>query len=133
MIPRKAKEFIKPTAEKLGCSEDLVDTLTNFYWQAVRQALSNPTKVAVAVGDFGVFNVKPWKLQQFIIEYDRIIDNTDLDTFRKYAAIKQLEKKKIILDKLILEIEELKLKKQQIKDKRNGNNKTDLGSEETHS
>lgn len=120
MIPRKAKEFLKPTADKLGISEDLVTAVTSLYWQQVRYNLSHPDNVTLSVADFGTFNIKPWKLEQFIVKYHRIVDNTELDTFQKFAAVKQLEKRKLIIDTLVAQLEELKLKKQLVKEKRYG-------------
>jgi len=132
LLPRKAKEFIKPTAEKLGCSEQLVDDVRSFYWQQVRSSLSNPDSIGVMVADFGSFNIKPWKLNQFIVKYERIVQNTDLNTFQKFAAIKQLEKKKLIIDKLIEQVAELKQKKQTVKEKRNEKNNKDLENQKTN-
>lgn len=132
MLPRKAKEFIKPTAEKLGCSEQLVDDVRSFYWQQVRSSLSNPDSIGVMVADFGSFNIKPWKLNQFIVKYERIVQNTDLNTFQKFAAVKQLEKKKLIIDKLIEQVAELKQKKQTVKEKRNEKNNKNLENPETN-
>ena len=132
MLPRKAKEFIKPTAEKLGCSEQLVDDVRSFYWQQVRSSLSNPDSIGVMVADFGSFNIKPWKLNQFIVKYERIVQNTDLNTFQKFAAVKQLEKKKLIIDKLIEQVAELKQKKQLVKEKRNEKNNKNLENPETN-
>jgi len=132
LLPRKSKEFIKPTAEKLGCSEQLVDDVRSFYWQQVRNSLSNPNSIGVMIADFGSFNIKPWKLNQFIIKYERIVQNTDLNTFQKFAAVKQLEKKKLIIDKLIEQVAELKLKKQSVKEKRYEKTNKDLENPETN-
>lgn len=120
MLPRKAKEFIKPTAEKLGYNQELVEAVTSFYWQQVRHNLSHPKGLALTVSSFGIFSVKPWKLEQFAIKYQGIIDYTELDTFVKFTSVKQLEKRKVYIDKLILELEQLKIKKELIKQKRYG-------------
>ncbi len=119
MLPRKSKEFIKPTAEALGYSEKMVDDITTFYWQHVRSKLSNPTNIALTVANLGVFKIKSWKLDQFIVKYQRIIDHTELDTFQKFAAVKQLEKRKLIIDNLVSQFKEQELKKQSVKQKRN--------------
>lgn len=126
MQPHKSKEFILPTAKKIECSENLVEDITSFYWQTVRTALSKPENVGVTVSNFGVFNIKPWKLDQFIIKYQGIIKHTNVDTYMMYASIKQLEKKKLIVDNLIAQLAELKLKKQSVKEKRYGKDKPAL-------
>ena len=95
MLPYKAKEFIVPTANKLECSVSLVEDITSFYWQTVRTTLSNPENVAITVANFGVFKIKPWKLEQFIIKYYGILKHTQIDTYTIYTSMKQLEKKKI--------------------------------------
>lgn len=120
LLPHKSKEFIKPTAEKMGHSEELVDDVTSFYWQQIRNTLSNPVNTAITVINFGVFSIKPWKLDQFIEKCDGIIKHTKVDTYKMYASVKQLEKKRIIIDKLVVKVQELKIKKQSIKEKRYG-------------
>ena len=92
----------------------------------------NPNSIGVMIADFGSFNIKPWKLNQFIIKYERIVQNTDLNTFQKFAAVKQLEKKKLIIDKLIEQVAELKLKKQSVKEKRYEKTNKDLENTETN-
>lgn len=126
MQPHKAKEFINPTAEKLECSKNLVEDITSFYWQSVRTALTKPENVGVTIFNFGVFNIKPWKLDQFIIKYQGIVKHTNVDTYMMYASMKQLEKKKLIVDNLIAKLAELKVKKQSVKEKRYGKNKPTL-------
>lgn len=126
--PHKAKDFIKPTADALGYSEKMVEDVTTFYWQKVRHKLSNPTSIAITVANFGIFKIKPWKLDQFIVKYQRIVDHTELDTFQKFAAVKQLEKRKVIIDNLVLQFKEQKLKKQSVKEKRYGKS-TDIHSD----
>lgn len=127
MLPHKSKKFIAPTAKKLECSENLVEDITSFYWQAVRTALSKPENVGVTVANFGVFSIKPWKLSQFMVKYEGIIKHTKVDTYMMYASIKQLEKKKLIVDNLIAQLAELQVKKQSVKEKRYGKgDKSDL-------
>lgn len=126
MQPHKSKEFIIPTAEKLGYSKNLIEDITSFYWQSVRTALSKPENIGVTVSNFGVFNIKPWKLDQFIIKYQGIVKHTNVDTYMMYASMKQLEKKKLIVDQLIIQLAGLKVKKQSVKEKRYGKDKPDL-------
>ena len=126
MLPYKAKEFIVPTANKLECSVSLVEDITSFYWQTVRTTLSNPENVAITVANFGVFKIKPWKLEQFIIKYYGILKHTQIDTYTIYTSMKQLEKKKLIVDNLIAQLAELKVKKQTVKEKRYGKDKPTL-------
>ena len=126
MLPYKSKEFIVPTANKLECSVSLVEDITSFYWQTVRTTLSNPKNVAITVANFGVFKIKPWKLEQFIIKYYGILKHTQIDTYTIYTSMKQLEKKKLIVDNLIAQLAELKVKKQTVKEKRYGKDKPTL-------
>lgn len=133
LLPHKSKEFIKPTADILKQSNLLIEDVTTFYWQQVRFNLSNPTDISINVAYFGSFTVKPWKLDQFILKYQNIVEHTELDTFVKFASVKQLEKRKIILDKLILRLAEYKVKKQSVKDKRYGKGiETSLEKQKTY-
>jgi len=126
LLPRKAKQFIAPTAKKLGYTEDLVEDVVMFYWQSVRDALNKPANISVTIADFGTFNVKSWKLDNFMIRHQAIIDNTDPTTYLNYAALKQHENRKEIVAKLIAQFAELNLKKEAVKEKRYGKDKTNL-------
>ena len=41
MIPKKAKDFRKQTAEDTGYSKELVNSFLDFYWERVRKDLSD--------------------------------------------------------------------------------------------
>lgn len=115
MIPRKAKDFIKPTAEELGYSESLVDDFVSFYWQEVRNKLSNPDSVKITIANLGTFNVMPWKVEGILLKYERVVKYASRDTFHEYASVKQTEKKKFVLEKLIKKLKEVEDKRVLVK------------------
>jgi len=126
LLPHKAKQFISPTAKKLGYSDDLVEDVVMLYWQSVRDALSKPQNISITIADFGVFSVKPWKLDTSMIKNMAVSNNITPTTFTKCVILKQYEDKKETLDKLVLQFADLKLKKESIKEKRYGKDKTNL-------
>lgn len=115
MLPRKAKDFIKPTAEELGYSESLVNELVSFYWQEVRNRLSNPDSIKLTIANFGTFNVMSWKVKGILLKYDRVVKYANRGTFQEFASVKQTEKKKFVLEKLLEKLKEVEDKRVLVK------------------
>lgn len=64
MRPRKAKEFIPVTSEKVGVDQSLVEDVILFYWQEVRKNLSSLAHVRIHLTNLGDFTIKHWKLDE---------------------------------------------------------------------
>jgi nucleoid DNA-binding protein len=64
--PKKAKELIKPTAEKTLFNEDLVNAVISFYWTEVRKSLSTLKHSRIHITNLGNFTVKHWKIDDKI-------------------------------------------------------------------
>lgn len=120
MDPKKASSYIKPVAEKLGVSEDLVSSVTNFYWKQVRRALNELQGPSIVVANFGSFNVKPIVVDKLCEKYRKLTENLDTDsmTFKRHSiyniGLERLEKMKKIRE----EIRSEKLRKTEIIQKR---------------
>lgn len=114
MLPHKAKDFIKLTAEKVGYSETIVEDVTSFYWETVRKTLSNPKSISITIADFGTFTIKPWKLKQFIDKFEGMMKSIELNTFKKYASLKNYQKRKVIVDDLTQQFKDLEVGKQRV-------------------
>ena len=100
MVPKKTKDFIAPTAEATGVSEDLVKDLVGFYWGEVRKALVDMKGPIIVVEAIGTFQVKHWKIPELIAKYDKYLakykglaQENKLD-FRQFAIQKEIELKK---------------------------------------
>lgn len=122
MNPKKAKHYIKPTAERMDVSEKLVDNVVSFYWAAVRRALTELESPSITVVNFGTFKIKPGSVKKLNDKYQSYIDNLNPDnlTFQKHAIynvakdrLKRLENIQRDLDEEV----ERKKEKKQLKEK----------------
>lgn len=64
MRPKKAKQFIPVTSEKVGIDVSVVEDVLSFYWQEVRKNLSSLNHVRVHLTNLGDFTIKHWKLEE---------------------------------------------------------------------
>lgn len=96
MNPKKPKDFIKPTAEALECSESLVDDIIGFYYGAVRKALSDLESPSVTVANLGTFKVRYNRIPTLEKRYQRYLDNLEAEhmTFNKHT-LQNISKKKL--------------------------------------
>lgn len=125
MIPKKASDHIKPTAQDLNVPEDLVQDLTAFYWSEVRKALVDLRSHNIYIDNLGTFQIKHWKLDETEGSYKDTIQKyqerqeTGNMTFQRFSIMKDLQKQ---VDK-IQGVRESWLKdqekKEQVKNKRN--------------
>lgn len=118
MNPKKAKELIKPTAEELGLPEALVKDSVDFYWEHVRKSLSELKKSKVSVASIGTFSINPKKLVGLKEKYKTIAERMNTDTFNKFTAKKEIEKKLENIETIFDEINDNVKRKQEIKQKR---------------
>lgn len=120
LLPKKAKTFIKPTAEKLGVDEELVEDIVNFYWKEVRKSLSDLKSPRIMVANLGSFNIKHWLLADLVKEYQKRIDSTNPDkmTFQAHAIKKDVEDRLVMVNGMIEVVNSNLDRKKQIKAKR---------------
>ena len=62
MQPKKTKEFVTSTAQKLGIPEELVKDAIDFYYEEVRRNLTQMNESVLCLGGFGTFKAKPKEL-----------------------------------------------------------------------
>lgn len=135
MVPKKHKEFLKPTAEALGIREDLVEKIIDVYWKEVRKALSDLRAPRITIANFGSFKIKHWIIDEEVLGYTRYLEKNDPEkmTFNKHRIRADIEQR-------IAEIQRMKEmvakdfeKKNLIKQKRNAKsteeNMEDQGSD----
>lgn len=92
MVPKKAKDFKKSTAEELDLPEDLVNKLTDFYWEKVRKRITDLKYKNLSIINLGKFRVKHWKIDETIEKYNAIIKKLD-GKFTRYNIKKDLEER----------------------------------------
>lgn len=127
MVPKKAKEFIKPTADQLGVSEDLVSDLASFFWSDARKAIVEMRGHQIHVANLGTFKIKPWKLDEIIEKYKAYIRihnekvaNGENMNFNRFAIVKQIQASLDKAERAKAMIDADSLKKQEVKNKRYG-------------
>lgn len=125
MVPKKAKDFRKATAEDTGYSEELVCSILDFYWTRVRKEISDLRYPSINIPSLGTFKVKHWKLDETIEHYDQILGRID-GNFSKYKMAKDIrdkvEKIKNIKELKAIEDSRLNIKKEKRKNDKLENN-----------
>ena len=125
MIPKKAKDFIKLTAQKTNQSEDLVKAIINFYWKTIREEIVSMEHLNISVANLGTFKVKHWKIDDVINKYNNKIKKFDGD-FKYFNSKKKLEDRIAVLENIKKQVEENKIKFETIKKKRDEQSKNNM-------
>ena len=125
MIPKKAKDFRKATAEDTGYSEELICSVLDFYWTRVRKEISDLTYPSINIPSLGTFKVKHWKLDEAVEHYEQILGRIE-GNFSKYKMAKDIrdkvEKIKTIKELKAVEDNRLTNKKEKRKNDKLENN-----------
>jgi nucleoid DNA-binding protein len=64
--PKNHKEFIKPTADKLGCSEILVEDAVEFFYGSLQKMMGSLEHQQIEVLNLGTFKVRPKEVDNLI-------------------------------------------------------------------
>lgn len=118
MVPKKAREFLKSTAEEVNLSEDLVSKLTGFYWQNVRKNITELNYKNLSIINLGNFKVKHWKIDETVEGYTRTIESLD-GKFTRYNLKKDLEERIEKLNRIKSLVQEETDKFKEIRENRN--------------
>lgn len=125
MVPKKASTHIKPTAEEMKVTENLVEDVVSFYWSNVRTSLVDLEEPNINIDALGIFKIKTWKIEEVRNKYQVMIDaykkRADIYRlgFQRFAIMKDLERWVIKINNVQKLIDEETLKKNNIKLKRN--------------
>jgi nucleoid DNA-binding protein len=117
LVPKKAKEFKKETAQDVNLPEDLVSKLIDHYWEKVRKHVVNLEYNNINILNLGTFRIKHWKIDETIETYTRVITHIE-ERFATYAIKKELQERIEKLKALKGLAEEQKNKFKEIKEKR---------------
>ena len=125
LLPKKSNEFFKKTSEECNVNEQLVKDLISFYWNEIRQILSNCKATNIIVEGLGTFKARSWKIKEALVKHQNILNKYKLNledgqkiSFYKFAMLKEVEENmnKILALQELLETEDIK--KQSVKQKR---------------
>lgn len=121
MIPRKPNSFFPEVASELDVTEELVESVVDFYWKDVRKQLTEPTDISITLIDFGVFEVRKKQVEYLIAKYKRILGGMKLTTYTKHAIFAVVTKKLARMESLLELCKKQEEKKKQVREKqRNG-------------
>lgn len=115
MIPKKSNKLYKDISEELDISNILVEELVEFYYNEVRQLLSNLVFPRINVEGLGQFVARPKLVRNAIPRYTKILQSHDTSTFAAYYNKKSLETKLELLILLEQKITKQELKKTNFK------------------
>lgn len=93
MLPKNSKHFIKPTADELDCSTELVDDAVSFFYSELRKNLINMTGPNIQIENLGSFKVKPNELPKLVAKYQKHLDVLKPETFNQMKLQKELQHK----------------------------------------
>lgn len=93
MLPKKSKEFVKPTAEKLQVDEQLVEDVTGFYYSRLRKMLVNLEYPLIQVEGLGVLRASRKKLPQLLARHYKHLQVLTKDTFTQMQMRKEVSEK----------------------------------------
>ncbi len=90
MLPKNSKHFIKPTADRLDCSMQLVDDAVSFFYSAVRKSLTEMEGPNIQVENLGSFKAKPKELPKLAAKLKKNLDVLKPETFNQMTMQKNL-------------------------------------------
>lgn len=134
MIPKKYSSIFKEVSEELDISENLLEDLIGFYYKDVRTCLTQLKHPRINVEGLGQFVARPGVVRKSIPRLKKILENHDTSTFSAYFNKKMLEEKVAALEKLEKQLDDIDVKKSEIKKKKDEyNSKINLGEQEKDS
>lgn len=101
LVPKKAKELIKPTAEILGYDEQLVERFVNYYWKALRKDITSCNYINIFIRNFGTFSVRTKRVKKLLEKYERQLKSIEPTSFKKCEIIKKIKEDKEKMEKIL--------------------------------
>ena len=127
MVPKKANDFKKSTAEELGLSEKLVSDFIDFFWDRVRTHMTEVNYETIQIPNLGTFKVKHWKIDETVEKYKQTISRVE-GRFSAYKMKVDITDKIEKLEKIKEVVKQREIKFKAIKDARK--NKSNLEEQE---
>ena len=126
MIPKKSKVIVEITAKEMETDINLFRDITSFYWETIRKNLSGLVSPVIKINGLGTMNIRPIKLVRAVTDYNAILKYITPKHYQSFAKIKDLESKLERLNKMTVLFDETKVKRANIKTKRDEQDKKNL-------
>lgn len=134
MIPKKSKLLYKDVSEEMNVSENLVDSLIDFYYKELKNTLTNLEHPTINVEGLGQFVIRKNLVTKSIPKYNKMLENHDTSTFRAYYNKKAIEERVQLLEKMSEMINQDSLRKEIFNQNRNEKyTQNNLGEQKTDS
>jgi nucleoid DNA-binding protein len=121
LVPKKANDFKKSTAEELGLPEELVSAFIDFFWDRVRTHMSELNHETLQIPNLGTFKVKHWKIDEIVESHKATITRVE-GKFAGYRMKMDLTDRIEKLEKIKSLVQERELKFKAIRDARKDKN-----------
>ncbi len=134
MIPKKSKLLYKDVSEEMNVSENLVDSLIDFYYKELKNTLTNLQHPTINVEGLGQFVIRKNLVTKSIPKYNKMLENHDTSTFRAYYNKKAIEERVQLLEKMSEMINQDSLRKEIFNQNKNEKyTQNNLGEQKTDS
>jgi len=121
--PKKVKDLIPELSKQLQLSESDIKAVVDVYWAKIRKTLSSLEHDYVSLPGLGTFGVKSFSVDKKIKINNHIIDRyIENPTSGGLTIINELSKDNLKLTAAKSRLEELSIRKKQIKDERHKQN-----------
>ena len=116
MTPRKPNTFFPEVASELNVSEELVDSVIDFYWKDIRKQLTEPADLNIMLVEFGTFEIRRKQVEYLIAKYKSIIGGMKPTTYAKHILLNNATEKLARMEKLLELCKEQEEKKKQVRE-----------------
>lgn len=107
MKPKKAKIYMEGIADELGVHEDVVEAFIGFYYDSLRQTLSDLVYPKVYVNNLGTFNIRKKKLEDGIKRQRDMLGNFKKTTYRGYEKSVGIKKRIELYEQALVKVNEM--------------------------
>lgn len=118
MIPKKHKDILLKLIEEKKYDRSFAEDAVSFFWSELRKNLSELSSGSITVRRLGIFQIKEWKIEEFIASYKKHLDTHEGLTFREFKYRRQMEEQYNNFQRLYQEMIGRNLLKQEVKKKR---------------
>jgi len=101
MNPKKSKIYKQDIAQQLGIHEDVVDAFIEFYYQKVREALSNLEYPKIYLTNLGTFNIRVNRVKENLKKQKDMLGNITKQTYNGYEKSVGIKEKIEEYDKIL--------------------------------
>jgi hypothetical protein len=108
--------LIKPVAEELDISEEMLDDMVLFYYSNLRKTLSGLTALKIDVPGLGHFLIRQKRVESSIKKINKTLESTDESSFTSYHYKKLQEEKLKLLLSIKDKIDEFLTERKQFRD-----------------